>query len=149
MNKIYYFPTGIFLYRIFFVLIVLLTSQSCISAENKFSVAGFEDPDRVIRFLNELQDSVKNNKKRHIATLILFPFKATVTGKDIEIDSMDKFLKNYDQIFNLKVRNAVLNEKLETLSVNSNGIMIGRGEIWFTSYIINDKKITAITTINN
>jgi len=139
-NKVYIFS---------FILFLLVFSQLGLSVENKFSEAGFDNPDRVTKFLIELQESVKNNKRRHIATMILFPFTATVTGKDIEIDSMDNFLKNYDQIFNFKVRDAILQEKVELLSVSSNGIMIGRGEVWFVSYTVGNKKVTVISTINN
>lgn len=97
------------------------------------------------RFFETLQKAVGAGDKAAVAALVSYPFQARVNDKAIKLRDAAHFVADYDKIVTPKVKQAVANQKYETLFANWQGVMIGDGEVWFSGIGGNDKiKITAI-----
>lgn len=80
------------------------------------------------KFLASLQQAVKTGDKQAISQMVRYPL--TTNAK---IKNSADFVKNYDQIFTSDVTKAILAQDPKTLFSNSQGVMIGSGQVWFTS----------------
>jgi hypothetical protein len=88
-----------------------------------WSAAGFDDPDGFKLFLLRFKDWVKNDRKDSIAAHIQFPLREYKTEKS--------FLASYSKIFDASLKARVDSQRLDRIFRNSQGAMIGSGEIWF------------------
>ncbi|MFA6376893.1 MAG: hypothetical protein WCX69_05855 [Candidatus Paceibacterota bacterium] len=88
-----------------------------------WATAGFADPEAFMDFVSEFQVMVAGEQKEAIAELVKYPIE----------DAADKqeFIKNYNLIFNQKVRQAVIGQDVKQIWRNYQGAMIGNGEVWF------------------
>ncbi|MCB2289333.1 hypothetical protein LGK97_06085 [Clostridium sp. CS001] len=94
---------------------------------NRYSVAGIDDADEFDRVFKTIQELVAKGEKEKVAEYIKYP----LTSANINVNSKDEFVKNYDLIITEKVKNALVNQKNEKLFVNYKGVMVGDGEVWF------------------
>lgn len=81
-------------------------------------------------FLRRLQSAVTSHNAAAIAAVTQFPL--TVNGKPGP-KTPDEFTQQFDAIFTAKVRGAILTQSPATLFANWHGMMIGRGEVWFSA----------------
>ncbi|MBP2665189.1 MAG: hypothetical protein H6Q76_169, partial [Firmicutes bacterium] len=74
-----------------------------------------------------------------------------VKGKgSVQFETKAELLDNYDEIFTLQVREAIVGQKVAELFVNWQGVMVGKGEVWLSA---SDKKpgrygISAVNLVN-
>lgn len=88
--------------------------------------------DEVASFLSKLKDAVKSNELKNIEILFHYPFELCLgNNKKIIISSKLLFKKYYEQITGGKFKEVVNKSSIDTLFVNSQGFMIGNGEVWF------------------
>jgi len=87
--------------------------------------AGFSDSIAVKKFLKKIRYWVANNQKDSVASIIAYPLRKPVTIKNHE-----SLLKNYNALFNEKVKKALNEQNLSQLFRNTQGVMIGSGELW-------------------
>lgn len=102
--------------------------------------------EEVVIFLDKLKQTVKSKNYEKLSTLINYKRPclwhpackkkcrnacAHKTPKSVPLENKRQFLKHAKSIFSQKFNNVILNTKSEHLFVNSQGFMIGRGEIWF------------------
>ena len=86
-----------------------------------------------------------------IADTVEYPL--TVNGADGELVIKDRgeFIDQFEDIFTENVRTAIANQRYENLTVSSDGIMFGNGELWMSA-ICQDNACTdqywAVTAIN-
>lgn len=59
------------------------------------------------------------------------------------------FLKNYDKIFTSEYKKSIKETVSKYLFVNTQGVMIGDGLMWFNGATPEETKIMKITAINN
>ena len=85
----------------------------------------------IISFLERMQKAIKEEDKQVISDLVLFPFKKYQKGKVIRTYSKKEFLKHYDSIVGATIKEAILKQKPEELFINSKGVMIEQGEVWY------------------
>jgi hypothetical protein len=95
-------------------------------------------------FLAQLQAAVRANDKEKIADMISYPVNVNSAGKRTRIRTKEIFLARYDTVFNERIRKAILDQSSRCLFGNSNGEMIGNGEIWFDEINNGPVKIYAI-----
>jgi hypothetical protein len=109
------------------------------SIPTTWAVAGINDPQGFKNFFVNFQKLVKEDQKVEIAKLIRYPLK--------DIKNEADFIKNYDQMFTQKVKTEVINQNVEQIFRNDQGVMVGNGEIWFHTII--GKSGYWIIAINN
>jgi len=118
-----------------FLMSALLMSQAA-AAQNP--VAGNHGNSPAYRvFLNDLQNAIRTNRREQVLRLIAYPLRVNVYAGHRNT-SRTRYYRTpvavrlaYAQIFNSRVRAAILNQRYETLFAPSSGIMIGNGEVWF------------------
>jgi hypothetical protein len=115
---------------------------SALAQQNKYAVAGIDDAETADKFFVDLKTAVEKNERQKVAALIDYPINVLLRGRRLKLRNKAELLKNYDAVFNGKVRQALAKSTAPSFA-NYQGVMIGDGEIWFN--LIKDKlKITAI-----
>lgn len=115
------------------------------SETDRFKAAGFEKDQEAENFIILIKDMVRNDEREYISALINYPVTVTINKKKKIISDKDVFIKNYNSIFNKKVKDSLLLQPLADIQANSKGIMIGSGELWIN--IVNSRIM--ITSVNN
>ncbi len=85
--------------------------------------------------------------RTHIAEMVRFPIRITVSGKPLTLRSKDQLLKYYNVAFDPKMKGFIAKQRFSDLLCNWQGIMIGRGEIWINT--TGKSSRLRIITINN
>lgn len=98
----------------------------------QYEVAGINDSEKFNNLFISIQEALESENKELIADSILYPLKVNTKDERFKIGDKEAFLRNYDEIFTDKVKNALSNQIIDELFVNYQGIMVGDGEIWFS-----------------
>jgi hypothetical protein len=96
---------------------------------------------KVEHLLTDLQRSVASHNAAAVAALVHYPIKVTSGKHPITIKTPTEFIADYDRIITLDISEAILKQKYDALFVNSQGAMLGEGEVWITSFCL-DKDCT-------
>ena len=123
---------------------------------NPYAVAGIENAAEFEKVFAALQKVVAVNDRSKVADLVLYPLRVNgwtddVKGKgSVQFETKAELLDNYDEIFTLQVREAIVGQKVAELFVNWQGVMVGKGEVWLSA---SDKKpgrygIFAVNLVN-
>jgi len=115
------------------------------SPSDRFASAGFNDDTKADDFILNLKRYVKTESSSEISAMISYPLNITNKKNKIKITDPETFIKDYDIIFNSKVKDSIINQPLADIMASSKGLMIGTGEVWIK---IIDSKIN-ITSIKN
>ena len=115
------------------------------SETDRFKAAGFERDIDAENFIMLIKDMVRNDEKEYISGLINYPVTVTINNRKVRITGKNEFIKNYNHIFNNKVKNSLLQQPLADIQGNAKGIMIGNGELWIN--MVNSRIL--ITAVNN
>ena len=89
-------------------------------------------------FIDGLRKSVDRRDHRAIAELTAFPLRRTSSdhGSSIEIENEKDLEEHFDSIFTEDVVRALRSQSIEDISDSWRGVMIGQGEIWFSSFCV-------------
>ena len=116
--------------------------------ESRIAVAGLKS-EEVRGFLSSLQAGIAQHDSKSICAMAIDPLPTRVPGR---VRAVDICRRNYAQIFNVRVVNAVRNQKFERLFANDKGVMLGNGEVWIAG-VCRDagcaKYDLRIITVNN
>jgi alpha-beta hydrolase superfamily lysophospholipase len=88
---------------------------------------------KVQHLLADLQQSVASHNAAGVAALVHYPIKVNPGKKPFTVRSQKEFIKDYDRIITQDISEAILKQKYDALFVNSQGAMLGEGEVWITS----------------
>ena len=77
--------------------------------------------------------------------MISFPLEAVIRRKKVKISDSDAFIKDYNLIFNKRVKTAILSQPLADIQASPKGLVIGTGVVCIKR--IDDK--IYITSINS
>ena len=108
----------------------------------------------VIAFLLEIQDSLRTDDKEKLASLVYYPITISrfEGDNDKEIQNAEEFIANYEKIVTPEWKDIILSQEPARLFTNWQGVMISRGELWFTAICTDsscqDSKLY-IVTINH
>ena len=91
---------------------------------------------KVEHLLTELQASVAKHNTAAVAALVHYPVKVNPGKHPITIKSPKAFVKDYDSIITHDISDVILKQKYEALFVNSQGVMLGDGEVWITGFCL-------------
>jgi len=115
--------------------------------------AGFSITAADKEFLSDLNKAVRGEDAKWIADHISYPITAKIDGQKQAITDGQKFIANYANIFNEKVRLALESQQPDALFKNWRGVRVGNGEMWFAETHPDPKKLQIvkyfITGINN
>jgi len=98
----------------------------------------FGEHDSYRAFLRELQAAVAADERSRVAAMVSYPLKAKVHGHVVRIGTTQQFLSHYDQLLPQPTRALIAAQSYEELFVNSQGVMIGSGQLWFSG-VCNDE----------
>ncbi len=91
---------------------------------------------KVERLLTDLQPSVAKHNAAAVAALVHYPIKVNPGKHPITIKNPKAFIKDYDSIITHDISDVIHKQKYEALFVNSQGVMLGDGEVWITSFCL-------------
>ena len=89
---------------------------------------------KVQQLLFNLQQAVAKHNPAAVAALVHYPIKVNPGKKPFTVKNEKAFIKDYDGIITHDIQDAILKQKYESLFVNSQGAMIGDGEVWITGF---------------
>ncbi|HET9930072.1 MAG TPA: hypothetical protein VFQ35_05285 [Polyangiaceae bacterium] len=95
-----------------------------------FEAAGLTR-EKAARFVLTLKDALARDDRDALAGLVAYPMTVRVNGKTRVVKDRAELLRDYDQLFTPKVREAVLAQHVEHLKATGRGAEIGRGELRF------------------
>ncbi len=90
-------------------------------------------------FFKRLQEAIGKNDRKIVADMIFYPLR--VSGK-YRIYSRTAFLRDYDRIFDVKVRDAIARQIPECINGNWRGFFADLGEVWIEA--MNNKPMSVI-----
>jgi hypothetical protein len=98
-------------------------------------MAGISDPQEVVNFLENLQSAAQALDRPALANLVHYPFTTYNQGTPVKTyNTPEELLIDFEKLFTPRVIRAIENARYNNLFINSQGIMIGSGEIWFRNY---------------
>jgi alpha-beta hydrolase superfamily lysophospholipase len=128
------------------------TAQSSRAGLNKSIDMLIGDHVKVQHLLTDLQQSVASHNAAGVAALVHYPIKVNPGKRPFIVKSPKAFIADYDSIITQDISEAILKQKYDALFVNSQGAMLGEGEVWITNFCL-DKGCTKsdikISTIQN
>jgi hypothetical protein len=110
----------------------LQAAQTNLADLNKSIDLSVGDHVKVQQLLTHLQQSVASHDA--VAALVHYPIKVNPGKKPFTVKNEKAFIKDYDGIITHDIQDAILKQKYESLFVNSQGAMIGGGEVWITGF---------------
>jgi hypothetical protein len=94
--------------------------------------SGGQAPDAAQRaFLVDLQNAVRDGRRDSVLAAIEWPLRVNGPGRRSRYYGRVSARANFARIFTPGVRSAILRQKPSDLFVNSRGVMIGDGQVWF------------------
>lgn len=89
------------------------------------------EPAEAGNFLCGVKRMINNDLKMELSEVVYYPQKVVINGKWVIVNNKNDFVRNYSQIVNDYVKNAVKKQAFSKLFSTSSGIMIGeQGAIW-------------------
>lgn len=85
-----------------------------------------------LAFLTNLQAHVRAGNRRGVIALVSFPLRVNGAGgvRRVYRDA-GALARDYDWVFSIRVRQAILAQRFGELFGRDQGVMIGDGEVWF------------------
>lgn len=76
--------------------------------------------------------ALEEGKSDIVVSLVNYPLAVTIDGEEAIYRSEQELLDAYDSVFTEAIVEAVSNQEYGDLFVNSEGVMIGNGEVWIS-----------------
>jgi hypothetical protein len=133
----------------------LVAAQTSTADLNKSIDMLIGDHVRVQHLLTDLQQSVASHNATGVAALVHYPIKVNPGKRPFVVKSPKAFIADYDRIITQDISEAILKQKYDALFVNSQGAMLGEGEVWITNFCLDkgctksDIKISTIQSATN
>jgi hypothetical protein len=74
---------------------------------------------------------VKAGDKQKVAMMARYPLNVYLNGRPRVFLRRSQVVKEYDQLFTASMKKAIVTQTAECLFANSQGVLIGDGEVWF------------------
>lgn len=136
MKKTYGLYVLVLILNLFLVLAGSPSAQA--AAESRYITAGIENAAAFENSFRALQAAVAANDKVKMMGFILYPLRVNgwlgdESGKNTaQFSNRSEVLENFDEIFTVQIKEAILKQKVESLFVNWQGVMVGKGEVWLS-----------------
>lgn len=110
------------------------------------NIAGIADPSAFVQGFKRLQMDVAQGNQAKVAAFVAYPLHVYTGGKKQTIANAQAFVQHYNAIMTTKVKAAIAAQQVNQLFVNSEGVMVGNGEVWLTQFV---HTTCSIITINH
>jgi hypothetical protein len=110
------------------------SNNGALTALDKSIDLSVGDHVKVHQLLTQLQAAVAKHDAAAVASLVHYPIKVNPGKKPFVVKNEKGFIKDYDRIITHDIQDAIFRQKYENLFVNSQGAMIGDGEVWITGF---------------
>ncbi|MFF2091194.1 hypothetical protein [Paenibacillus sp. NPDC058174] len=107
---------------------------------NPFEAAGVSDPIAFGKMFRDVRISAMIHHKEKLADLILYPLMVHDGKESRTIEDKAQFLEEYDTIITADVEKVLKDQKVNGLSATKDGVMAGKGEVWFRATNDNPQK---------
>lgn len=91
--------------------------------------------------------ALEEGKSDIVVSLVNYPITVRIDGSEETYSSEDELLAAYDDVFTDVIREAVANQDYGDLFVNSEGVMIGDGQVWITGICDDSACTTALPRV--
>ena len=95
-------------------------------------------------FLLKLQRIVKMNDKKQFSSLVHYPIRVLDGDRAIEISSPTELVDKYSTVLRADVKHAILAQSARCPFGNGQGMMVGKGQLWFQKESNGEMKIVTI-----
>jgi hypothetical protein len=120
------------------VLTCLFLPSSALSQEDGNCTKGASprpDCPEAIAFFRTFQAALSNNDRAKVASLVSYPVLTSLRHRRANVKSAAQLLVHYDEIFDRRVRCAILAAKAKDVWGNWRGFTVDGGPIWFDAII--------------
>ena len=116
--------------------VLLMVTSICIAAKDPATkhanLCGIQE-EEARTFLSAVQEAVANDNQKALSSMVAYPITLVdLKGKKVKVRNVKEFLRFYPTTATGKWKGAVHRQRYEDLFCNWRGIMIGRGELWFS-----------------
>lgn len=108
--------------------ITLTDKNGNVTQESTFSCGTVK---QTVTQLQAMQENLAKKPKRFRAKNIAYPLLWNHNGQHIKIQNSKELAKKFNAVFTSGVQKAILEQDPYRLFANSNGNMIGNGQVWF------------------
>ena len=114
-------------------------SAAAAAATDRYLVAGIENAAEFEKAFFALQAALKADDRGKVADAVLYPLRVNGWMGDaepkatVQFSSRPEVLENYDEIFTSQIKETIIQQKIEKLFVNWQGVMVGNGEAWLAA----------------
>lgn len=115
--------------------------------EGKYRLADIENDRAFEKWFKNLQLLIVQNQREKVANLVHYPLNIMIEKREMKVRSKKEFLSKYNSLITSEVKNVIINQKIKDLTVTSEGVMIGTGQMWIN--VLDDKEGFWITAVNN
>lgn len=114
-----------------FVLLLALPGMASAAGptQSECALAGIKNPAQLATFIASLQKAIKSEDKATVAAMVEYPLRVETGGTSRTIEDKAEFVNNYDAVMTKVVREAVLGQGLDGLTVNRRGVDLGEGRV--------------------
>ncbi len=129
------------------VVLALVVSQPAIAQQRLDPQLA--DRDRYQVFFSDLKKAIAADDKAKVAAMVSYPFRTRIAGKRVTLRNAAAFRKNYNAIVTPRVKQSVAKQDFEALFSNAEGLMVGDGEVWFSTVGSSARPPVRIIAINS
>jgi hypothetical protein len=91
--------------------------------------AGFTEKESFLKFFADLKSAAAKKDLKQLNSMVLLPLKLN-THKTISLKTMLEVEQKTAEIFTPKILQLIVSQKIEQLTCQYQGIMLGDGEVW-------------------
>lgn len=99
--------------------------------EHRYAVAGVSNDAIINRNAYRFWEAVKRKDRKMVASLINYPITVKLPSGRRRLLGARDLIANYDVVFSVEYRRAILNAVPHNMFANSQGVMLGDGVAWF------------------
>jgi len=130
----------------------IVTAQPSQQDENRFAVTGLKEREVEV-FFTSFKEAVAKGDKRKVAAMVSYPLHTHLSSnRSVKIVNKARFVKLYDQIFDVKFKQLIAQTEFKDLWAKFSGAATPRGEIWINGIMKNrtseDDYVIKITSLN-
>ena len=119
-------PVAIF----FFAADTAISQDMRLGESCNLSIAGAPDKESFLAFDRELRYALSKQDPMVMSLLVGFPLRVNDGAGSILVNDATALQARFEDVFPPKIRSAVLDHKVESVSCNFGGIMYGNGDLW-------------------
>jgi hypothetical protein len=119
-------------------------------AGDPVNIAGLTESETE-EFLEDFKTALRDDDHESIAKMVSYSIRVNAAGRCKNIGGTTAFRRYFGQIFTPELRRLILDQKSKNLIINSRGVGLDRGAVWFTALCLDaecSSRNIRIITIN-